>query len=132
MSIGMVRTVLRFSAMVIEIACGKWHRDGLREAGLDVFDSAGGIYMWARVPEIGDGAAGDDGESDCGTGNDNGGENERVWTGERLADHLLSAASVTVLPGTCFGTVGRDYIRLSLLKSEPELREAVRRIVAAL
>ena len=130
----MVRTVLRFSAMVIEIACGKWHRDGLRAAGLDVFDSAGGIYVWARVPGIGAGAAGagHGGENKRGTGNGNGGENERAWTGERLADHLLSAASVAVLPGTCFGTVGRDYIRLSLLKSESELREAVRRIAAAL
>lgn len=108
--------------------------DGLRAAGLDVFDSAGGIYVWARVPGIGSSAAGSghDGENDRGVGNGNGGENERVWPGERLADHLLSAASVAVLPGTCFGTVGRDYIRLSLLKSEPELREAVRRIAAAL
>ncbi|RSX51612.1 pyridoxal phosphate-dependent aminotransferase [Bifidobacterium callimiconis] len=80
--------------------------DGLRVAGLDVFDSAGGIYVWARVPGS--------------------------WTGESLADHLLDQAAVAVLPGTCFGKVGRDYIRLSLLKSEPELREAVRRIAATL
>ncbi|MBW3089066.1 aminotransferase class I/II-fold pyridoxal phosphate-dependent enzyme [Bifidobacterium sp. 82T24] len=82
--------------------------EGLREAGFDVFDSAGGIYVWARVPQ----SAG--------------------WTGESLADHLLDHASVAVLPGTCFGRVGRDYVRLSLLKSESELAEAVRRIQNAL
>ncbi|NEG96479.1 aminotransferase class I/II-fold pyridoxal phosphate-dependent enzyme [Bifidobacterium sp. SMB2] len=82
--------------------------EGLREAGLDVFDSAGGIYVWAHVPRDGG------------------------WNGERLADHLLDHAAVAVLPGTCFGHVGADYIRLSLLKSEPELAEAVRRIQIAL
>ncbi|PWG59692.1 pyridoxal phosphate-dependent aminotransferase [Bifidobacterium catulorum] len=80
--------------------------EGLRQTGLDVFDSAGGIYVWARVPD--------------------------GWTGEGLADHLLDHAAVAVLPGTCFGHVGGGHVRLSLLKSEPELAEAVRRIRNAL
>ncbi|WP_065466915.1 pyridoxal phosphate-dependent aminotransferase [Bifidobacterium dentium] len=80
--------------------------DGLRDAGLDVFDSDGGIYAWVHAPE--------------------------GLTGERFADLLLERAAVAALPGTCFGKVGVDYVRFSLLKSEDQLREAVRRIAAVL
>ena len=41
-------------------------------------------------------------------------------------------AAVAALPGTCFGKVGKDYVRFSLLKSEDQLREAVRRVAAVL
>ena len=79
---------------------------GLREAGLDVFDSDGGIYAWVHAPED--------------------------QTGEQFADTLLERAAVAALPGTCFGKVGKDYVRFSLLKSEDQLREAVRRVAAVL
>lgn len=79
---------------------------GLREAGLDVFDSDGGIYAWVHAPED--------------------------QTGEQFADTLLERAAVAALPGTCFGKVGEDYVRFSLLKSEDQLREAVRRVAAVL
>ena len=79
---------------------------GLREVGLDVFDSDGGIYAWVHAPED--------------------------QTGEQFADMLLERASVAALPGTCFGKVGKDYVRFSLLKSEDQLREAVRRVAAVL
>jgi len=80
--------------------------DGLRDAGLDVFDSDGGIYAWVHAP--------------------------KGLTGEQFADLLLERAAVAVLPGTCFGKVGKDYVRFSLLKSEDSLREAVRRVADAL
>ena len=80
--------------------------DGLRDAGLDVFDSDGGIYAWVHAP--------------------------KGLTGEQFADLLLERAAVAVLPGTCFGKVGKDYVRFSLLKSEDLLREAVRRVADAL
>ena len=79
---------------------------GLREAGLDVFDSDGGIYAWVHAPE--------------------------GQTGEQFADTLLERAAVAALPGTCFGKVGKDYVRFSLLKSEDQLREAVLRVAAVL
>ena len=79
---------------------------GLRAAGLDVFDSDGGIYAWVHAPE--------------------------GLTGEQFADLLLERAAVAVLPGTCFGKVGIDYVRFSLLKPEELLREAVRRVAAVL
>ena len=75
---------------------------GLLELGLDVFDSDGGIYAWVHAPE--------------------------GLNGEQFADLLLERAAVAALPGTCFGTVGVDYVRFSLLKSEDLLREAVRRV----
>lgn len=75
---------------------------GLRELGLDVFDSDGGIYAWVHAPE--------------------------GLNGEQFADLLLERAAVAALLGTCFGTVGVDYVRFSLLKSEDLLREAVRRV----
>lgn len=80
--------------------------EGLRDAGLDVFDSDGGIYAWVHAPE--------------------------GLTGEQFADLLLERAAVAALPGTCFGKVGVDHVRFSLLKSEDQLREAVRRIAAVL
>lgn len=75
---------------------------GLRELRLDVFDSDGGIYAWVHAPE--------------------------GLNGEQFADLLLERAAVAALPGTCFGTVGVDYVRFSLLKPEDLLREAVRRV----
>ncbi|OZG67303.1 pyridoxal phosphate-dependent aminotransferase [Bifidobacterium eulemuris] len=79
---------------------------GLHDAGLDVFDSQGGIYVWARTP------AGYDGVG--------------------FADLVLKRAHVAVLPGSCFGSVGADYVRFSLLKSDGELDEAVRRVADVL
>lgn len=58
---------------------------GLREAGLDVFDSDGGIYAWVHAPE--------------------------GQTGEQFAGTLLERAAVAALPGTCFGKVGKNYVR---------------------
>lgn len=76
--------------------------EGLRESGIDVFDSSGALYAWARVPD------------GC--------------TSQGFADLLLERANVAVLPGTCFGEGGEGYVRISLLMPEERLREAVSRI----
>ena len=96
-----VRELAQRYAVRREIVAG-----GLRDAGLDVFDSDDGIYAWVHAPE--------------------------GLTGEQFADLLLERAAVAALPGTCFGKVGVDYVRFSLLKSEDQLREAVRRVAAVL
>ncbi|MCH4209077.1 MAG: aminotransferase class I/II-fold pyridoxal phosphate-dependent enzyme [Bifidobacterium sp.] len=80
--------------------------EGLERAGLHVFGSPGGIYVWAQVPS--------------------------GWNGDRLAGYLLDTAQVAVLPGSCFGSVGLDYVRLSLLKPQEQLQQAIGRIAAAL
>ncbi|MBT1166531.1 pyridoxal phosphate-dependent aminotransferase [Bifidobacterium simiarum] len=79
--------------------------DGLRDLGLDVFDSAGGIFVWARAPHDMDGSA--------------------------FAEAVLREAEVAILPGSCFGRVGERYVRFSLLKDETQLVEAVRRLKSA-
>ncbi len=56
----------------------------------------------------------------------------KIRRGEQFADMLLERAAVAALPGMCFGKVGKDYVRFSLLKSEDQLREAVRRVAAVL
>lgn len=76
--------------------------DGLRGLGYDLFDSQGGLYVWMHAPA---------GRS-----------------GEEFADDLLDKAGVAVLPGTCFGNVGAQYVRLSLLQPDERLAEAVKRI----
>ena len=79
--------------------------DGLNAAGFHVLRSHGGLFAWMEVPE--------------GAG-----------TSDEFADHLLHKAGVAVMPGSCFGASGEGYVRLSLLKPEEDLAEAVRRIIA--
>lgn len=45
-----------------------------------------------------------------------------------LADRLLYEANVAVLAGTCFGSHGEGYLRLSYANSEANLREALARM----
>lgn len=76
--------------------------DALRDLGFDVFQSQGGLYTWVHAPH--------------------------GLSGQDFADTLLREVHVAVLPGSCFGYVGRDYVRLSLLQSEDRLTQAVARI----
>jgi len=50
--------------------------------------------------------------------------------GHAFASHLLEQAGVAVMPGTSFGAVTRDWIRLSLTVPDEELQLACDRIVA--
>ena len=50
------------------------------------------------------------------------------FDGPRLAEALLADAGVCVLPGTAFGQVGRDHVRISYATSLENLVEAARRI----
>jgi aminotransferase len=79
--------------------------EGLRGAGLDVFDTHGALFVWAGIP------AGFD--------------------ADEFAAALLDATGVAVMPGTCFGEGGRGYVRLSLLDSEANLRRAAERIASS-
>jgi aspartate aminotransferase len=51
-------------------------------------------------------------------------------SGAELAEGLLQDAGVCVLPGTAFGGVGRDHIRISYANSRENLTEALVRIRA--
>jgi aspartate aminotransferase len=48
--------------------------------------------------------------------------------GADFAERLMHEASVCVLPGTAFGDVGVDHIRISYANSQPNIREALERI----
>jgi aspartate/methionine/tyrosine aminotransferase len=50
------------------------------------------------------------------------------FDGHRLSEALLADAGVCVLPGTAFGQVGRDHVRISYATSPENLAEAARRI----
>ena len=79
---------------------------GLKEAGFDVADVHGGLFLWARVPE--------------GHG-----------TSDEFTAWLLEHAGVAVMPGSCFGPHSDGYVRFSLLKPEADLYEAVSHITRA-
>jgi aspartate aminotransferase len=49
-------------------------------------------------------------------------------TGAELAERLLHEAGVCVLPGTAFGGLGTDHIRISYANSQANLAEALGRI----
>ena len=51
-------------------------------------------------------------------------------SGAELADRLLHEAGVCVLPGSAFGTLGDDHIRISYANSQANLVEALGRIRA--
>ncbi|MGD2164472.1 MAG: pyridoxal phosphate-dependent aminotransferase [Anaerolineae bacterium] len=49
-----------------------------------------------------------------------------------MADYLLEAAGVAVLPGTAFGVAGEGYLRLCFANSMEDIKAALRRIENAL
>lgn len=101
-------------------------RDGLRGTGLEVTESQGGLFAWARVPEsfVLPGS----------TGSVRAGEANGVHDGARpgrsavFADWLLNTAGVALMPGSCFGEAGEGWVRISLLKHTADLYQAVARI----
>lgn len=97
-------------------------------AGLDVFDSPGGVYVWARVPERFGGSAACGATGFAGSAGKTGG----VGDADAFAAWLLDAADVAVLPGSCFGDTARDCVRISLLAPDATIDEGARRIVSAL
>ncbi|PJM76871.1 pyridoxal phosphate-dependent aminotransferase [Bifidobacterium felsineum] len=82
-------------------------RDGLRGSGLEVAESHGGLFAWARVPQ-GHGTSAD------------------------FVGWLLHNAGVALMPGSCFGKVGEGWVRISLLKHTADLYQAVARVRRAL
>lgn len=53
-------------------------------------------------------------------------------TSDSLADYLLEAAGVALLPGTAFGAHGEGYLRLCFATSQANLRLALERMADAL
>ncbi len=51
-------------------------------------------------------------------------------SGAEFADRVLREAGVSVLPGTAFGSVGRDHVRISYANSRENIRAALERMRA--
>lgn len=78
--------------------------EGLERAGIEIFHADGALFVWARAPH--------------------------GMSGENFADLLLNEARVAVMPGSCFGVSGENFVRFSLLDDEQRLEECVQRINA--
>lgn len=77
---------------------------GLQSIGWSVEASKGSLFAWFKVP-IG-------------------------YTGASFANYLLDEAHIAVAPGEGFGSLGVDYVRVSVLQPNERLIEAVERMAA--
>jgi aspartate/methionine/tyrosine aminotransferase len=77
--------------------------DLLREAGLFIAEPAGAFYVMANVSPSG-------------------------LDSRTFAFELLRKKGVSVAPGSAFGEVGKDAVRISLASSDQDLREGVSRL----
>jgi LL-diaminopimelate aminotransferase len=85
---------------------------GLRGIGLDASVPQATLYLWTRIPEMGEGQARSSGSS------------------EGFARTLLEETGIAVAPGSFFGPGGEGFVRVSATAPTPQIREAVRRMEA--
>lgn len=74
----------------------------LSQAGWQVQSPPATMFVWARLPE--------------------------GWSSRGFAFQLLNETGVAVTPGDAFGTNGEGYVRMALVQSEDQLREAAEKI----
>ena len=82
--------------------------NALQQLGFTITAPAGAFYVFPRIPD---------------------------WLQQddtQFAIALANEAKVAVIPGSCFGDSGRQYIRISYATSMAQLQEAVQRIAAYL
>lgn len=80
-------------------------REGLREAGFEVYGGVDAPYVWLRTPD-----------------------NMTSW---EFFDWLLTEANVAGTPGSGFGPAGEGYFRLTAFNTHENTRAAIARIAAA-
>ncbi len=56
----------------------------------------------------------------------------RGWSDEQTAAELLRRSGVALTPGSGFGTSGRDWLRMALVRPVDELELAAQRLMDAL
>lgn len=76
--------------------------DGLKQLGWEATPSNGGMFVWAKYPY-----ALDD---------------------ETFAFKAIEQVGISMVPGSAFGTEGAGYVRIALVQSEENLKEAVKRL----
>ncbi|MCI5649152.1 MAG: aminotransferase class I/II-fold pyridoxal phosphate-dependent enzyme [Fusicatenibacter sp.] len=77
--------------------------EGMTSIGWKVEKSPATMFVWAKIP---------DGFS----------------SSEAFVSELLEKSGVLVTPGNAFGASGEGYVRIALVKDEPEIQEAISRI----
>ena len=77
-------------------------REGLKQAGFEVFGGVNSPYIWFKVPD--------------------------GYTSWEYFDLLLDKVNIVTTPGSGFGTEGEGYLRLSSFGSHEETLEAMKRI----
>lgn len=77
--------------------------DGCSAIGWHMERSPATMFVWARIPE-------------------------NFSSSEQFVKELLRETGVLVTPGSAFGASGEGYVRIALVKDEPEIRRAVARI----
>ena len=53
---------------------------------------------------------------------------KRFKTDEEFCEEVLEKSGITIVPGTAFGDCGKGYVRLSIVASEAQLEEVIRRM----
>lgn len=79
---------------------------GLRSIGWDVPDTAGTMFVWARIPE-------------------------KFKTSADFVLEMMDKTGVICVPGTSFGELGEGYVRFALTAPAARMEEVVRRIGAS-
>jgi len=86
--------------------------------------SAGGLYVWGRVPEIPDLVGDDEGNVMADT--------DRPSPAQVLSDKFLYEAGVFLTPGFIFGSNGANHLRISLCANVPTLEKALAKVTFCL
>ena len=77
-------------------------REGLTDAGIQVFGGKNAPYLWVKTPE--------------------------GFTSWQFFDHLLNEANIVSTPGVGFGPSGEGYLRLTAFGQREDCIEAIQRI----
>lgn len=76
----------------------------LKNASINYFSPAGTFFVWVKLP--------------------------KDWDDVAFTNECLEIKRVAVVAGSVFGTMGKGYIRLSLVAAEEELREGVKQLIS--
>mgnify|MGYP000448159136 CR=1 FL=1 len=74
----------------------------LRSLGVDVDSPQASLYIWCPIPE--------------------------GWVSEKFAMAMLEEASVSVAPGTVFGSNGEGFVRISITQPKEKIEEAMQKL----
>lgn len=76
---------------------------GLRRVGIDIEDSEGSMFAWAKIPK-------------------------EYKTSTEFCVDLLEKTGVICTPGSAFGTLGEGYVRFALVLPVDKIEEAIKQI----